>query len=105
MLLRLHDTAVITARHRATIEGEVAILAQRLRPVGRLPMTLDVRLDREPASGYTVCLTFDLDGEPFVALGEGRRAGTAIRDAFDALADALAPMIVRRTALSAAGAL
>lgn len=97
--MRIHSNNpdLLTTALYATLAREAALLTQRLRGALQGPPLIDVTLThRADREDYTVHLLLRLEDRDVTATGEGSTHGVAIRDAFDALADAMTPCVVAR---------
>lgn len=97
--MRIHSNNpdLLTTALHATLAREAALLTHRLRGALQDPPLIDVTLTHRPdREDYTVHLLLRLEDRDLTATGEGSTPGVAIRDAFDALADAITPCIVAR---------
>src|SRR5690606_30421254 len=92
MRIHRHNPDLLTTALHATLAREAALLTHRLRGALQDPPLIDVTLTHRPdREDYTVHLLLRLEDRDLTATGEGSTPGVAIRDAFDALADAITP--------------
>ncbi|MBX5445504.1 hypothetical protein [Sphaerobacter sp.] len=97
--MRIHSNKpdLLTTALHATLAREAALLTHRLRGALQDPPLIDVTLThRADREDYAVHVLLRVGDRDLSATGEGSTPGIAIRDAFDALADAITPCIVAR---------
>lgn len=95
MRINYDDSTVLTTTLYATLAREAALLVHRLRLVLTEPPLIDVTLTyRAGHQDFVAHLLLRLTHRDLPATGEGTTPGAAIRDAFDALTDAVTPCIL-----------